>query len=514
MTRNARSLLGLATALVTYLALSIWYWVQIGPFIIDDAFIFFRYAENFARGHGFVYNVGEPVEGYTSFLWVLVLGVLRWCGLELVAAAKILGVLLGAATITLTWFAARTLFPSLGFAGALPSLYLASNRTFCVWSVEGMDAKVFGAVIVAAFVAWLRYGSGVVWKWIPATGILVGLLPLARPEGYLVAGVLAVAALAEATRAGRFRGFALNATAAALVAGSHLVYRLITYEDVVPNTFHAKVVGLQLANGLRYLNAFLTSNSLYLFGILTVVGAALFLVDSRDSAARRFVVVWVLLHTAYLVAIGGDYFEFRFIDAALPFVGLLTLRGCVALGNRLSTSTGRSAALLILGVTWIGLNAQTVFLPIAPREWLTTPEREREFTEEFDRAARWIADHLDPEESIAISPAGVIAYRSPERYVLDLFGLNDREIARTIEPATGYQIGHQREVSHDYVRERGISYFIGHPRFVEKPWAPGRVASVEVEPGLYFLLMPLQPTTRYRARIYRLPRGEGPAGGP
>src|SRR5688572_25266220 len=43
-------------------------------FLTDDAFISFRYARNLARGAGLVFNPGEaPVEGYTNFLWVLLL---------------------------------------------------------------------------------------------------------------------------------------------------------------------------------------------------------------------------------------------------------------------------------------------------------------------------------------------------------------------------------------------------------------------------------------------------------
>lgn len=39
---------------------------------VDDANIFFVYAEHLTAGHGFVYNVGgERVEGFTSLLWVL-----------------------------------------------------------------------------------------------------------------------------------------------------------------------------------------------------------------------------------------------------------------------------------------------------------------------------------------------------------------------------------------------------------------------------------------------------------
>src|SRR5438046_1501989 len=41
----------------------------------DDAFITYRYAENLARGLGLVYNPGERVEGYSNFLWTLMMAV-------------------------------------------------------------------------------------------------------------------------------------------------------------------------------------------------------------------------------------------------------------------------------------------------------------------------------------------------------------------------------------------------------------------------------------------------------
>ena len=44
-------------------------------FLTDDAFIAFRYASNSLRGFGLVWNPPPfaPVEGYTSFLWVVLL---------------------------------------------------------------------------------------------------------------------------------------------------------------------------------------------------------------------------------------------------------------------------------------------------------------------------------------------------------------------------------------------------------------------------------------------------------
>jgi len=42
---------------------------------LDDTWIHFRFAENFAQGKFFEYNKGEPTPGTTSPLWVIILSV-------------------------------------------------------------------------------------------------------------------------------------------------------------------------------------------------------------------------------------------------------------------------------------------------------------------------------------------------------------------------------------------------------------------------------------------------------
>src|SRR5262249_57546373 len=52
-------------------------------FQCDDAFISFRYARNLGAGLGLVFNPGlERVEGYTNFLWVVLLAALQRVGLR------------------------------------------------------------------------------------------------------------------------------------------------------------------------------------------------------------------------------------------------------------------------------------------------------------------------------------------------------------------------------------------------------------------------------------------------
>ena len=52
---------------------------QVFWFLTDDAYIAFRYVSNSVLGLGYVWNAApfQPVEGYTSFLWVVILD-LTW----------------------------------------------------------------------------------------------------------------------------------------------------------------------------------------------------------------------------------------------------------------------------------------------------------------------------------------------------------------------------------------------------------------------------------------------------
>src|SRR3954463_16572342 len=46
-----------------------------GPIAIDDAYITFSYSKNLATGHGPVYGHGERVEGYSNFLWMVLVAI-------------------------------------------------------------------------------------------------------------------------------------------------------------------------------------------------------------------------------------------------------------------------------------------------------------------------------------------------------------------------------------------------------------------------------------------------------
>src|SRR3954462_15635353 len=74
--------------------------VLVFNFVTDDAFISFVYSRNLARHGQLVFNLGERVEGYTNFLWTVLLAGLMKVGLQPEIMSRVLG----------TWCAVSTLF--------------------------------------------------------------------------------------------------------------------------------------------------------------------------------------------------------------------------------------------------------------------------------------------------------------------------------------------------------------------------------------------------------------------
>src|SRR5947209_609632 len=76
---------------------------RVFDFVCDDAFITLRFARNFARMASPIYNVGEHVEGYTSFTWMALCAGFMRAGLEAGPAAQLLGALSGVLIMASTW---------------------------------------------------------------------------------------------------------------------------------------------------------------------------------------------------------------------------------------------------------------------------------------------------------------------------------------------------------------------------------------------------------------------------
>jgi arabinofuranosyltransferase len=419
MTRRSASHLVYLAALIVVLVMR----ARLFHYVVDDAYISFRYARNLVRHGELVFNPGERVEGITNLLWTVALAVpewLRWTtasfatwlGLACAAGLLVLTVAWGVARGRLTWMEAW-----------LAALFLAALAPLPLWAQSGMETALFALLFVAVFAAGDDLSS-------PRRGMLAGLLAgigfAVRPEAALaIVLVVALGLWPRATRAARVRPAALALAAFAVLAGAVTLFRALYYGALVPNTFAAKrtFLRLLLQEGAEYTFTFLWRYAAIPLGALV----ALAFVRGRPGqflrdCARHPLVIAAAAYGLYVVQAGGDWMPFgRFFVPVLPLLLIAAAELAKSLGVDLARYRGRSLclALLLLLVALESVGRE--------QDWLAY-NRDK-LRPNLELCADALLD-LDSRPTIALSVAGLVPYRT-ELPTIDLLGLNDRTIAHS-----------------------------------------------------------------------------------
>src|SRR6266436_1517759 len=159
-------------------------------FLTDDAFIAFRYVSNSQLGYGYVWNAApfRPVEGYTSFLWVVLLDVIwRLTGVEPPESANYVSLLFAYLTLFIGALLVltmnlndqlrkyRVLLLGLIFVGVI------SNRTFLAWTSSGLETSMFN-FFLTLWVYCTLYFPANSRRWMFGITLAAALLTLTRPD--------------------------------------------------------------------------------------------------------------------------------------------------------------------------------------------------------------------------------------------------------------------------------------------------------------------------------------------
>ncbi|EPX56021.1 hypothetical protein D187_007363 [Cystobacter fuscus DSM 2262] len=474
-------------------------------FLTDDAFITFRYISNHMRGWGYTWNPPpfRPVEGYSNFLWMVLLeGIWRLTGVEPPDAANPVSLLLSYGTLALgsCWVWRMALPPSLErhrFALAVAVLVgVLSNRTFLAWMSSGLETSLFIFCTTLWLVATLELDRGGGPRALAVSCTAAALTALTRPDGQLMvlaSGLLALGFFLRTPPRGRW----VLAGLPLLLDVAHLLWRHATYGEWVPNTYFAKHVAAWPESGLRYALSFVLEYALWVW---LAVGIAATGAVLRSLGGRRVVsavsarpgavaVVAVLVaHFAYYtLIIGGDHFEYRvYAHLVLPlwvsFVGFLAW---LELSARAAAVVGGLFLLLSLPLPWVHYarthelttraSTHMLFQPVAD----AFPPGVRAYAALFDAQQAWLIRHLvglrhqehkvffevkqrtlpprevgeeqkfgDPMTRLVLvsQTVGVVSWVLPEVVILDYLGLNDRVVARTPLSATKRE---NRTMAHD-----------------------------------------------------------------
>ncbi len=291
--------------------------------VCDDAYITFRTSVHLAQGYGPRWNVAERVQSYTNPLWMLCMAAAYALTGDVFYTGIALGLLL---TLAAAWQNIR--IADSFAAAAWGILALACSNAVLDYATSGLENALTHFLLAVFAVCYFRCSLSfkslfclalvaalgmlnrldVVWLYAPPLGYALWRWWRARHS--LPAGLIAVG---------------LGQLPLWLWEGFSLVY----YGFLFPNTAYAKLntaipAGQMIEQGLAYLVRSWRYDPL----ILTLIGGGLFLTLFRPSDPQldRPLAWGLLLQLVYLVRIGGDFANGRFLTAPLWVAVLLLLR--------------------------------------------------------------------------------------------------------------------------------------------------------------------------------------------
>lgn len=438
----------------------------------DDAYISFRYARNFASGWGLVFNPGEKVEGYTNFLWVVILAGFQCLGLDIVAAAKVLGIFFALALLWVLPFSAWKVRGEGGWMDLLAPALLACNGSFSFWAGGGMETLMFSCWLFLALFSHLRYQMDGKGLSLILFSILFGLAALTRPEGlplFLVAFLYHLFLLARGKdRKAGFVLFALLPFLAIIIP--HFAWRWSYYGYPLPNSFYAKTGdwGVQVQNGLVYLYGFLTAYG----GPLLF--APLLLLFRFPSVVRSLSLILLIVacFSGYIVVIGGDWMVYhRFFTPILPLIFFLvqeSLRAALPLLRRTffpAQESGKKWGVLLASFLFLLLLFD--FLPSL--HWNNELfDADRSAVSDYFEVGEKLKEILPGDASLALGSVGIIPYITGLK-TYDILGITDAHIAhREMDFLTTYP-GHGKTDGPYLLQKRPTCMLLGNVDITPAP---------------------------------------------
>ncbi len=447
--------------------------------VAEDAFITFRYAQNWVAGNGLVWNPGEaPVEGYTNFLWVVLAAAFLTLNIDPIAGSQWIGMAASVAVLFLL-FRAGTLH--LGWrsgVAAIPCIALAASGPFATWAGAGLETNLFTLWILAAGIGFSRATDEGRPSDFYSAGLMLLFASLTRPEGLLVAGVFVAGSFWRAR--GRTSTVLRRLSFPALIyAGLYALYtswRWWYFGDPLPNTFYAKTGGgiAQAQRGLEYASLFALHFLSPWIGVV-VLSLASRRSDEETSPLIRLSLVLAVTWTIYVVLVGGDYMAmYRFFVPVLPFIYLL-----LAAAFQRAWQGGHARRLLYCMLVFaIALG----FVHSTPLEahWISDNPRmhgnhrgvetERWYVARQKLIGEFFARYGKNDESIATSAIGAIAYFSNLR-VYDVHGIVDAHIAHEggSAPSLGSGLAGHEKSDYRYIFEKKPTFYVFNRRLFPRP---------------------------------------------
>ena len=423
----------------------------------EDAFITFRAVDNFLKGYGPVWNVGERVQVYTHPLWyaLLILGIGIFKHHYWVTIALSYGCLI--TTLFLLLEIAKT---GQSITQTVIALFvLLLSRAFMDYSSSGLENPLLHLLLAGYVLIAVTQQDAA--KRLLHTSLLCSFVFLTRPDGIIIITPASIWMFWLAKKqSGWKRTFKLAAMAAA-PAVAWEVFSLVYYGSLVPNTALAKV-------NIDYPRAVLLGQARNYFAFnleedpitLGMVFLSFALVWLNKRTFPKLLMAGVALQMLYICHVGADYMLGRFFSSSVLIAAMafVLLPPEPIQWHRVAVGAGGCIVLLFFPMQYpynlkYSINFHNDFLGGA-----VTDERGHvhqnlgllpivkkmgwnPYTNSWIRLAGAMAIRNEPAICVALH-IGMPAWSLGEKlYVIDYLALSEPYLAR-LPARTGRRVGH------------------------------------------------------------------------
>lgn len=371
--------------------------LQVAPYKLDDAYITFRYVQQFLEGNYFSFNQGDPrIEGFTSTAWFALLTLASYSGIHIESFPLIFG-----SVIALIF----ALYSSRYKTNDLKGLFLVFTLltpTFLFYYTTGMGTLLvsllflflIGSITERISRRW-GYFACIISVWI-------------RPEALFLPLIFLVAYLVKKEE----RDFYLKLLASfCLGCGSLFFFRYLAFNELLPNTYYAKPA--ELKNGLLYVR-------FYYQEVWVLALLSLSVISSFYSKNALICLLSALVYSTIVILEGGDWMpQYRLMLPTTTLLAFSAIEFC-----SISWSIKLRSAICLLALSAFTIDS---FADYA-KEVKKTQNSLITLRKETQVLVDWI--HKSQIKSVALVDIGEVAFRT-DTYVQDLVGLTDKLIAKS-----------------------------------------------------------------------------------
>ncbi|HEY4149771.1 MAG TPA: hypothetical protein VGM41_12620, partial [Chitinophagaceae bacterium] len=425
-----------------------------------DSFISFRYVDRLLQGKGLTWTDGQPVEGYSNLLWVLLLaGLKKITQGDLWVIALLVNYLCSIVSCWLMLNIVAKLTQYNATAITWTCLLFVLSAPVAIWINGGLEAPLIMLLLILALSCLLPFsnstssprGLSLPPGRLSAAGVFLGLVALTRPDGILFAAAitLAIAVYAfmqlprenlsvskrwlQIIRELFLPMLLLNAIVFAFYLGQ-LVFRLHYYGQWVPNTALVKIgfTITRISGGLVY-----AARMLAAFIPFIVLLVLLFRRSAPNRAKLAFFLVIIAVIALYLALIGGDIFPgYRHV---LPLVPLLCIAGGIVMMDTRSLLIKNNTVYYCVALALLAFVFVLQFMDSHNRDG----KKERWEWNGMAMGQTLEKGFKNEQPSIATTAAGVLPCYAGFP-TLDMLGLNDYYLPRHPPPGFGKgYLGHE-----------------------------------------------------------------------